>query len=151
QELESQRQRLSRRAEAEARAEQGIDRRLAAILTRRPPESPPEFVDPLLAACWLVGRATGIAIRAPEPRSGGGYSDPVQRVAQASDVRARGVRLEGAWWLCTDDSLVAFTGEGQPVALLRERPGQFTLCNPATAERVPLTPALANTLAPTAI
>jgi ATP-binding cassette subfamily C protein len=151
QDLEAQRERLSRRAEAEARAEQGMERRLAAILTSGPPESPPEFLDPLLAACWHVGRATGISIRAPDYQSEDGFSDPVQRIAQASNVRARPVRLEGAWWLSTDDSLVGFTREGQPVALIREHLGKFTLCNPTTAERIPLTPAVANTLGPTAV
>ncbi|MEV4442809.1 NHLP bacteriocin export ABC transporter permease/ATPase subunit, partial [Streptomyces sp. NPDC049577] len=55
--------------------------------------------DATFAACHLVARDAGIALT--EPTAGGsasGQTDPVERVALASRVRTRAVRLQGRWW-----------------------------------------------------
>lgn len=163
QESTAERQRLAQRLEAETRTDQAVQDRLAAILTRQPPPAPVEVSDPLVAACWLVGRAAGIAIRAPRAESDAAAVDhPVQRIARAANAQTREVRLEEGWWRGTAGPLLGFVptsrdngsaapAAGRPVALLNDGPeGRYTLCDPVTGSRTPLTAALAGTLAPIA-
>lgn len=122
-------------------------RQLASVM----PGGSLEYVPPaaqgqaLLAACQLVGRAQGIAIRpaAAYDRS----SEPLRAIAEASGFRARRVRLEGAWWRRDGGPLLAFrAGDGAPVALLPKGPGKYRLVDPGDPRPEPLRAALASTL-----
>lgn len=95
--------------------------------------------DPLLAACWLVGDAQGIAIKAPLTMVRGGTSrDPVSDIARASHVQVRSVRLSGSWWREDNGPLLGFLDEDDelhPVALLPRSPWSYDLVDPRTGER----------------
>ncbi|WP_255950716.1 NHLP bacteriocin export ABC transporter permease/ATPase subunit [Streptomyces odontomachi] len=81
--------------------------------------------DVTYAVCKLVAGASGI--RLTEPTQGGVLGDrmdPVERIAVASRVRTRGVRLAGRWWREDMGPLVGQrTASGAPVALLWQRGG----------------------------
>ncbi|MEV3858724.1 NHLP bacteriocin export ABC transporter permease/ATPase subunit [Streptomyces sp. NPDC050095] len=81
--------------------------------------------DATYAACRLVAGACGI--RLVEPGRGGAVSDridPVERIAVASRIRTRPVRLAGDWWRQDTGPLVGFrAASGAPVALLWRRGG----------------------------
>lgn len=76
------------------------DRTLLAAIGKRSARHPTAAdADATYAACELVAGAAGIALA--EPAQSGTASerlDPVERVALASRVRTRAVRLEGRWW-----------------------------------------------------
>lgn len=92
--------------------------------------------DAVYAACRLVARDSGIVLG--EPATGGVVSDrtdPVERVAVASRVRTRAVRLVGRWWREDYGPLVGRrAASGAPVALLRRR-GRYEAVNPLTGRR----------------
>ncbi|WP_410536963.1 NHLP bacteriocin export ABC transporter permease/ATPase subunit [Streptomyces sp. KL2] len=103
--------------------------------------------DAVLAVCRLVAGRAGITLT--EPGGAGTVSertDPVERIAIASGVRTRTVRLGGRWWQEDSGPLVgrrvrgvrgaagAESGEGAPVALLWRR-GGYEAVDPATGER----------------
>ncbi|MER6117780.1 NHLP bacteriocin export ABC transporter permease/ATPase subunit [Streptomyces sp. NPDC001743] len=92
--------------------------------------------DAVYAACLLVARDSGIVLG--EPPAGGAVSDradPVERVAVASRVRTRTVRLDGRWWREDYGPLVGRrAASGAPVALLRRR-GRYEAVNPLTGRR----------------
>ncbi|MFK8907691.1 NHLP bacteriocin export ABC transporter permease/ATPase subunit [Streptomyces sp. YS-3] len=95
--------------------------------------------DTTYAVCSLVARAAGITLT--EPSLGGAVSeriDPVERVAVASRVRSRPVRLDGSWWRENAGPLVGRrAASGTPVALLWRR-GGYEAVNPATGRRTPV-------------
>lgn len=90
----------------------------------------------MYAACLLVARDSGIVLA--EPATGGAVSDridPVERVAVASRIRTRPVRLAGRWWRENSGPLVGHrTASGAPVALLWRR-GRYEAVNPLTGRR----------------
>ncbi|MFJ4839837.1 NHLP bacteriocin export ABC transporter permease/ATPase subunit [Streptomyces sp. NPDC088746] len=92
--------------------------------------------DAVYAACRLVARDSGIVLG--EPAAGGAVSDridPVERVAVASRVRTRAVRLDGRWWRENSGPLVGRrAASGAPVALLWRR-GRYEAVNPLTGRR----------------
>ncbi|MFJ8752886.1 NHLP bacteriocin export ABC transporter permease/ATPase subunit [Streptomyces sp. NPDC102441] len=92
--------------------------------------------DAVYAACRLVARDSGIVLS--EPATGGAVSeriDPVERVAVASRVRTRAVRLDGRWWRENSGPLVGNrAASGAPVALLWRR-GRYEAVNPLTGRR----------------
>ncbi|MGY1455302.1 NHLP bacteriocin export ABC transporter permease/ATPase subunit [Streptomyces sp. SS8] len=103
--------------------------------------------DAVLAVCRLVAGRAGITLT--EPGGAGGAdavperTDPVERIAIASGVRTRTVRLTGRWWREDSGPLVGRrtrgpagpeSGEGTPVALLWRR-GGYEAVDPATGER----------------
>lgn len=92
--------------------------------------------DAVHAACRLVARDSGIVLA--EPATGGAVSDridPVERVAVASRVRTRAVRLDGRWWRENSGPLVGSrAASGAPVALLWRR-GRYEAVNPLTGRR----------------
>jgi NHLM bacteriocin system ABC transporter ATP-binding protein len=98
----------------------------------------------LLEACRLVGNAAGIPIRPyPFPTAG----DMLDAIARTSRVRTRQVVLQGAWWERENGPLLAFMEvDGAPVALLPAQSGRYTLVNPATGIRIPLTADVASGL-----
>ncbi|MEV6087365.1 NHLP bacteriocin export ABC transporter permease/ATPase subunit [Streptomyces parvulus] len=95
--------------------------------------------DASYAACRLVARAAGITLA--EPAQNGTESerlDPVERVALASRVRTRSVRLEDGWWRDDVGPLVGHrTLSGAPVALLWRR-GGYVAVHPATGRETPV-------------
>ncbi len=92
--------------------------------------------DAVYAACRLVARDSGIVLA--EPATGGAVSDridPVERVAVASRIRTRPVRLDGRWWRENSGPLVGHrAASGAPVALLWRR-GRYEAVNPLTGRR----------------
>ena len=81
--------------------------------------------DASYAVCRMVARAAGIELS--DPAEGGPQHDrrdPVERIAVASRVRTREVRLAGSWWRRDMGPLVGRrAGSGAPVALLWRRGG----------------------------
>ncbi|MFF8634122.1 NHLP bacteriocin export ABC transporter permease/ATPase subunit [Streptomyces pilosus] len=108
--------------------------------------------DATYAACELVARAAGISLAAPA-RSGTGADrlDPVERIALASRVRTRVVRLRGRWWRDDVGPLVGHRAlSGAPVALLWRR-GGYVAVHPATGRETPVEKANAEEFAPRAV
>ncbi|MEV1063581.1 NHLP bacteriocin export ABC transporter permease/ATPase subunit [Streptomyces sp. NPDC050263] len=108
--------------------------------------------DATFAACKLVARAAGITLA--EPSQMGADSDrldPVERVALASRVRARAVRLDGRWWRDDVGPLVGHRAlSGAPVALLWRR-GGYVAVHPATGRETPVEKANAAEFEPRAV
>ncbi|MFF4147214.1 NHLP bacteriocin export ABC transporter permease/ATPase subunit [Streptomyces sp. NPDC001698] len=104
------------------------------------------------AACELVARAAGITLTAP-PQAGteSDRLDPVERVALASRVRTRAVRLQGRWWRENIGPLVGHRAlSGAPVALLWRR-GGYVAVHPATGRENPVEKANAEEFEPRAV
>ncbi|MGW2382291.1 NHLP bacteriocin export ABC transporter permease/ATPase subunit [Streptomyces sp. NPDC001658] len=95
--------------------------------------------DASYAACKLVARAAGIPLA--EPAQSGTESDrldPIERIALASRVRVRAVRLDGRWWRDNVGPLVGHRAlSGAPVALLWRR-GGYVAVHPATGRETPI-------------
>ncbi|MFJ4809097.1 NHLP bacteriocin export ABC transporter permease/ATPase subunit [Streptomyces longwoodensis] len=108
--------------------------------------------DATYAACKLVAQAAGIALAAPERMgSGGDRLDPVERIALASRVRTRAVRLDGRWWRDDVGPLVGHRAlSGAPVALLWRR-GGYVAVHPATGRETPVEKANAREFEPRAV
>ncbi|MFG2876414.1 NHLP bacteriocin export ABC transporter permease/ATPase subunit [Streptomyces sp. NPDC048337] len=96
--------------------------------------------DATFAACRLVAAEARIALTEPDGAAGGtpeqgDRTDPVERIALASRIRTRTVRLSGRWWRENSGPLVGRREEdGAPVALLWRR-GRYTAVDPATGTR----------------
>ncbi|MET9322980.1 NHLP bacteriocin export ABC transporter permease/ATPase subunit [Streptomyces sp. NPDC003038] len=93
-------------------------------------------VDATYAVCRLVAEEARITLS--EPAGAGPTSermDPVERIALASRIRTRVVRLSGRWWRENSGPLVGRREEdGTPVALLWRR-GRYEAVDPATGTR----------------
>ncbi|MEO3751461.1 NHLP bacteriocin export ABC transporter permease/ATPase subunit [Streptomyces sp. B6B3] len=109
----------------------------------RAARTPAADADATLAACRLVAGEDGITLT--EPRGSGlaagaddDRTDPVERVALASRIRTREIRLAGRWWAEPSGPLVGRrAGDGAPVALLWRRGGYLAVDPVAgTRERV---------------
>lgn len=95
--------------------------------------------DATFAVCRLVAAASGITL-SDHSRGAGTPLDehvgPVERIAVASRVRTRAVRLDGRWWRTDSGPLVGHRAKsGAPVALLWRR-GRYEAVNPATGARL---------------
>ncbi|APU43471.1 NHLP bacteriocin export ABC transporter permease/ATPase subunit [Streptomyces sp. TN58] len=93
-------------------------------------------VDAAFAACRVVADAAGITLTPP---AGAGAAaeqlDPVERIALASRIRIRPVRLGGRWWRENSGPLVGRRAkDGTPVALLWRR-GRYEAVDPAGGRR----------------
>jgi ATP-binding cassette subfamily C protein len=108
--------------------------------------------DATYAACKLVAEAAGI--RLAESAHGSTESerlDPVERIALASRVRTRAVRLDGRWWRDDVGPLVGRRAlSGAPVALLWRR-GGYVAVQPATGRETPVEKANAGEFEPRAV
>ncbi|MGV9273065.1 NHLP bacteriocin export ABC transporter permease/ATPase subunit [Streptomyces griseosporeus] len=108
--------------------------------------------DATYAACRLVARAAGITLA--EPSQAGADSDrldPVERIALASRVRTRAVRLTGRWWRENAGPLVGRRAlSGAPVALLWRR-GGYVAVHPSTGRETPVEQANAEEFEPRAV
>ncbi|MGX1115551.1 NHLM bacteriocin system ABC transporter ATP-binding protein [Streptomyces ambofaciens] len=125
---------------------------LASIGKRGAQRGTAADADATYAACGLVARAAGIPLA--EPALGGTESDrldPVERIALASRVRTRSVRLEDRWWRDDVGPLVGQrTLSGAPVALLWRR-GGYVAVHPATGRETPVEKANAGEFEPRAV
>ncbi|MFF0513389.1 NHLP bacteriocin export ABC transporter permease/ATPase subunit [Streptomyces sp. NPDC004250] len=125
---------------------------LASIGKRSAGRTTAADADATYAACRLVAGAAGIALA--EPAQNGTESerlDPVERVALASRVRTRGVRLEDGWWRDDVGPLVGHrTLSGAPVALLWRR-GGYVAVHPGTSRETPVEKANAEEFEPRAV
>ncbi|MFF4528584.1 NHLP bacteriocin export ABC transporter permease/ATPase subunit [Streptomyces sp. NPDC001407] len=108
--------------------------------------------DATFAACRLVADEARITLTEPgAPATASGRIDPVERVALASRVRTRTVRLDGRWWRENSGPLVGRREtDGTPVALLWRR-GGYEAVDPATGARERVDKAAAAGLAPSAV
>ncbi|MFC7892025.1 NHLP bacteriocin export ABC transporter permease/ATPase subunit [Streptomyces sp. NPDC057381] len=125
---------------------------LASIGKRSGQRSTAADADATYAACRLVARAAGIPLA--EPARNGTESDridPVERIAVASRLRTRTVRLDGRWWRDDVGPLVGHRAlSGAPVALLWRR-GGYVAVHPATGRRTPVEKANAEEFEPRAV
>ncbi|WP_399893783.1 NHLP bacteriocin export ABC transporter permease/ATPase subunit [Streptomyces sp. BBFR51] len=125
---------------------------LASIGKRSAQRTTAADADATYAACRLVARAAGIPLA--EPARNGTESDrldPVERIALASRVRTRSVRLEDRWWRDDVGPLVGHrTLSGAPVALLWRR-GGYVAVHPATGRETPVEKANAAEFEPRAV
>jgi len=113
---------------------------------------PAADADATYAACKLVAEAAGIQL-AERAQSGteSDRIDPVERVAVASRVRTRAVRLDGSWWRDNVGPLVGHRAlSGAPVALLWRR-GGYVAVQPATGRETPIEKANAEEFEPRAV
>ncbi|MGI5134571.1 NHLP bacteriocin export ABC transporter permease/ATPase subunit [Streptomyces sp. CA-106110] len=108
--------------------------------------------DATYAACKVVARAAGITLA--EPAQSGTESDrldPVERIALASRVRTRAVRLDGPWWHEDVGPLVGHRAlSGAPVALLWRR-GGYAAVQPSSGRETPIEKANAAEFEPRAV
>lgn len=115
------------------------DRTLLASIGRSKQRATAADADASYAACRLVADAAGITLA--DNAHGGTESDrldPVERIALASRVRIRSVRLDGSWWRDNVGPLVGHRAlSGAPVALLWRR-GGYVAVHPATGRETPI-------------
>ncbi|KOV63926.1 NHLP bacteriocin export ABC transporter permease/ATPase subunit [Streptomyces sp. MMG1121] len=125
---------------------------LASIGKRSARRTTAADADAGYAACKLVAEAAGISLA--EPAQSGTESerlDPVERVALASRVRTRAVRLDGRWWRENVGPLVGHRAlSGAPVALLWRR-GGYVAVHPGTGRETPIEKANAEEFEPRAV
>ncbi|MGI5380233.1 NHLP bacteriocin export ABC transporter permease/ATPase subunit [Streptomyces sp. CA-251387] len=125
---------------------------LASIGKRSDKRTTAADADASYAACKLVAQAAGITLA--EPAQSGTESDrldPVERVAIASRVRTRAVRLDGRWWRDNVGPLVGHRAlSGAPVALLWRR-GGYVAVHPSTGRETPIEKANAEEFEPRAV
>jgi NHLM bacteriocin system ABC transporter ATP-binding protein len=151
-------ERLRAKAEAERLMAESALSNLASVL--EPASAVPRRffmgegvdVDPLLAACQLVGQALGLTVRA-HPGAGGSDDpeDALREIARASRFRVRRVTLEGEWWHADRGPLLGYReGDMRPVALLPTSPRRYELIDPLAGTRTPVTPEVAASLSPVA-
>ncbi|MFF9275864.1 NHLP bacteriocin export ABC transporter permease/ATPase subunit [Streptomyces griseosporeus] len=129
------------------------DRTLLASIGRSSAKrATPADTDATYAACRLVARTAGITLA--EPAQAGADSDrldPVERIALASRVRTRAVRLTGRWWRENAGPLVGRRAlSGAPVALLWRR-GGYVAVHPSTGRETPVEQANAAEFEPRAV
>jgi NHLM bacteriocin system ABC transporter ATP-binding protein len=125
---------------------------LASIGKRSARPTTAADADATYAACKLVAEAAGIELAGPA-HSGAESErlDPVERVALASRVRTRAVRLDGRWWRENVGPLVGHRAlSGAPVALLWRR-GGYVAVHPATGRETPIERANAEEFEPRAV
>ncbi|MGA6226527.1 NHLP bacteriocin export ABC transporter permease/ATPase subunit [Streptomyces umbrinus] len=116
------------------------DRTLIASMSKRSGSGPGAAdADATYAACRLVARAAGITLA--DPAQGGAERDrldPVERIALASRVRVRAVRLDGRWWRDNIGPLVGHrVASGAPAALLWRR-GGYVAVHPSSGRETPV-------------
>ncbi|MFB7508793.1 NHLP bacteriocin export ABC transporter permease/ATPase subunit [Streptomyces broussonetiae] len=135
--------------EVRAQADQTL---LASIGRRSARRTTAADADAGYAACRLVAEAAGITLA--EPAQSGTESerlDPVERVALASRVRTRTVRLQGRWWRENVGPLVGHRAlSGAPVALLWRR-GGYVAVHPGTGRETPIEKANTEEFEPRAV
>ncbi|MFF1631647.1 NHLP bacteriocin export ABC transporter permease/ATPase subunit, partial [Streptomyces sp. NPDC058272] len=116
------------------------DRTLLASIGKSSAKRPTAAdADATYAACKLVAREAGISL-AESAQSGteSDRLDPVERIALASRVRTRAVRLDGRWWRDDIGPLIGHRAvSGAPVALLWRR-GGYVAVQPSSGRETPV-------------
>jgi NHLM bacteriocin system ABC transporter ATP-binding protein len=104
----------------------------------------------LLTACRLIGEELHLEMREPF-NSGASRArrNPLEAIAQASRLRLRRVALRGQWWRQDNGPLLAYLeADKSPVALVWGGNNRYVLIDPATSERRPVAPQIAQLLEP---
>ncbi|MEH2382714.1 MAG: NHLP bacteriocin export ABC transporter permease/ATPase subunit [Nostoc sp.] len=106
---------------------------------------------PLLVAAGAVGRTMGVKIR-PPARSENlkRVKEPLLAIVRASRIRMRQVLLRDNWWKKDCGSLIAYTQDNQPVALLPVSATAYEMFDPVAQTRVQVDERIALTLSPIA-
>lgn len=149
---EQEQQRLMRKTVNEQQNISNAILQLSAILDKDivPPVSDISSDNPLLAACQLVGRASGIAFTGPLLVASDDDSkrDLLREIIDASRVRHRAVVLKGQWWNKDNGNLLAYLEDNnKPVALLLTSTG-YSLSDPLTGNTQAVTAEVAASLKP---
>ncbi|MCC8956042.1 NHLP bacteriocin export ABC transporter permease/ATPase subunit [Bradyrhizobium sp. Pear77] len=149
------RQQLARRTElTHARTLDALER-LSDVVTAPAGRAQVELdvSDPLLASCRLVADALGSSITHASRANPAGQSfGDVLQIARASRLRIRRVQLRDRWWSSDAGPLLGWHGpESDPVALIRDRRGRYTMIDPKRGRRQPVSRSVANVLAPEAV
>ncbi|MEV7346340.1 NHLP bacteriocin export ABC transporter permease/ATPase subunit [Streptomyces sp. NPDC093544] len=129
------------------------DRTLLASIGKQSAKRPTAAdADATYAACKLVADAAGITLAAAvQSGTESDRIDPVERIAIASRVRARAVRLDGHWWHDNIGPLVGHRAvSGAPVALLWRR-GGYIAVQPSSGRETPVEKANAGEFEPQAV
>jgi len=108
--------------------------------------------DSLLSTCRIVAATLGASIPA-SGRSGTGhpFRDTLE-IARSARLRVRRVQLREGWWKLDVGPIVAWHGkERDPVALIRDRAGGYTMIDSARGTRLAVTRSLAAELAEEAV
>lgn len=108
--------------------------------------------NPLVASCRMVATHLGVDINVPHDLEHlNNAHAQLNRIAKASSLRIRLVRLSEGWHQHALGALVGFIeGDDQPVALLPRREGGFTCYDPLTMNSEIVGPQQADKLSPTA-
>ncbi|MHC2464493.1 NHLP bacteriocin export ABC transporter permease/ATPase subunit [Bradyrhizobium embrapense] len=154
-ERSSERHQLARRAElTRARTLDALER-LSEVVTAPTGRAQVELDsgDPLLDSCRLVADASGSSIaHASRTHPAGQSISDILQIARASRLRIRRVQLRDRWWRSDAGPLLGWHGpERDPVALIRDRRGGYTMIDPKQGWRRPVNGSAANALAPEAI
>ncbi|UKO96705.1 NHLP bacteriocin export ABC transporter permease/ATPase subunit [Nostoc sp. UHCC 0870] len=138
------RQRLNRQVTAEAVGE------LASTLNYQDGDF---FLEgtPLLVAAGAVGKAIGVKIR-PPARSENlkRLKEPLEAIVRASRMRMRRVLLRDNWWEKDCSSLLAYTQDNRPVALLQVATNRYEIFDPVERTRTRVDEGVATKVAPVA-
>jgi ATP-binding cassette subfamily C protein len=148
--LLAERERLKAKTAHNQASMRGAVHRLTSILMpERGLTGEYEDEEPLVAACRLVGTASGISIRRrPDPVDGQSEAQTLENIADASRIRVRRVALRGDWWRADNGPLLGYLEEGErPIALLPASPSRYTLYNTAGTQ-TPVTAEVAASLMP---
>ncbi|MEV7187760.1 NHLP bacteriocin export ABC transporter permease/ATPase subunit [Kitasatospora sp. NPDC093102] len=119
---------------------------------------PEDASEPAAAGTWdeavakvagLVAEAAGISL-VQAPSGTDRTLDPVERMALASRVRTRRIRLAGPWWRTDVGPLIGhLSTDGRPVALLWQR-GGYRLVDPVSGREERVTKTVAAGFVPAA-
>jgi len=107
--------------------------------------------NPLLGACQLIGKETGFEFVEPKfiRDFEHNLTGQLDAIVQVSNVRARKVILRGRWWEEENGHLLAFTRDDkEPVALIQNQKGFYTIKNPVTKTSERVTDEIAQNLEP---
>ncbi|MFJ6698248.1 NHLP bacteriocin export ABC transporter permease/ATPase subunit [Streptomyces sp. NPDC091272] len=97
----------------------------------------PASADATFAVCRRVADEARITLSEPGEAGAAERTDPVERIALASRIRTRPVRLTGRWWRENSGPLVGRrTRDGAPVALLWRRGRYETVDQGGRRERL---------------
>jgi len=124
---------------------------LASVLYPRAKEQNQEG-DLLLIAAGAVGHAMGIQIHPPARSENlDRCKHPLDAIARSSRIRTRRVLLTSDWWRHYSGPLLAYKdADRSPVALLTVQGDRYELFDPAIRQRIPITAAIAQQIAPEA-
>ncbi|XTP10957.1 NHLP bacteriocin export ABC transporter permease/ATPase subunit [Streptomyces albus subsp. chlorinus] len=117
-------------------ADQALLASLGTGARQQAPAGGADAHDATVAVCRAVAEAAGVTLRVP-PQGPDPHErvDPVERLARASRLRTRPVKLAGAWWKRDCGPLVGYrAASGAPVALLWRR-GRYEAVQPGSGSR----------------